>query len=116
MDDWYIFFTNKYRKGPDLISFSSRYTKDQAIKEFHSVFPGVKMREIKRMDGFKAEDELVSRVNAANRAKKPPYVCMVCEKTIKKGDGIYFKGCKDRNCPDLQGWYHKRCYSGLKLR
>ena len=70
MHDWKVFFTNPNTKIPDCLNLSYRYSKDKAKKEFHYVFPGVRIREIKRMDTFKAETELLSRRRAARKVKK----------------------------------------------
>lgn len=70
LDDWKIFFKNPNTGLQDVLNMSSRYTKQKAKDEFYSVFPGVRIREIKRIDSFKAEKELKSRQLAASRVKK----------------------------------------------
>ena len=69
LDDWKIFFRNPNTGLQDVLNMSSRYTKKKAEDEFHSVFPGVRIREIKRIDSIKAEKELASRRLAASRVK-----------------------------------------------
>lgn len=70
MHDWKVFFTNPKTKKPDYLNLSYRYTKERAKKEFRSVYPGVRIREIKRMDTFKAETELLSRQRSARKVKR----------------------------------------------
>jgi|LGOV01.1.fsa_nt_gb hypothetical protein len=61
MHDWKVFFKNPNTKKADYLNLSYKYSKDRAKKEFHDVFPGVRITEIKRMDSFKAEKIIVAR-------------------------------------------------------
>lgn len=69
MHDWKVWFVNPNTHNIDYLNLSYRYSKDRAKDEFHDVFPGVRIKEINRMDTFKAEVKL-KRMRAARKAKR----------------------------------------------
>lgn len=58
MYDWKVWFINPNTRKIDYLNLSYRYTADRAKKEFHDVFPGTRIKEIRRMNTFRAEEKL----------------------------------------------------------